>query len=148
WTLPLAAASWLLSTAMRSLRSRALLFNVSAVATGLLVCFLWSVAVAVLNGMFVGASSIPFSFVWPFAAAAGLFCAGPSFSKREFVAGTLILPVAMLAPLASLKVWPYAAGWQTLTVIKMKRTAQSPDLRVVDSFHALTQADLHRLREA
>jgi hypothetical protein len=147
WTLPLAAATWLIGGAMQGLRSRALLFNVVAIGTGLLAGFAWSVVVAVLHGVFIGAASIPFNFIWPFAAVAGLVASGLPPSKRGRVAGALILPLAMIAPLASLRAWPYAAGWQTLTVIKMKRTAQSPELRVVDSFHALTPGDIQRLRD-
>ena len=63
WTLPLAMATWLMGKAMRALRSRTLLFNIVAIGTGLLAGFAWSVVVAVLHGVFIGAASIPFNFI-------------------------------------------------------------------------------------
>jgi hypothetical protein len=140
----IAAAESLTASARRG---RVLQLAIGCVV-GLVMGLVWSAAVLTGLGAFAGALSLPVALIWPGAAALGAMTPTVRQFGRPHLAVAVLFLLGIPAPLAVGEAWPYVAGWQTLTVIKLKGSESDAPLSVADVFEVLTPADVEMLRNA
>jgi hypothetical protein len=152
WSVLLSLATVPLARAVESRATRSARDIALSVGIGLLGGVVWCQIATFPYGWFRAPSlslllSWPF-LVWPFAAAAGISSAIASRSTgKPFVGTVMVVALLTACPLAITESAPYVAGWQVLTVIKMKIVGPSADLEILNPSY-LTHNDVELLERS
>jgi hypothetical protein len=152
WSVLLSLVTVPLARAIQSRARRPATGIAVSVGIGLLAGVIWSHVATFPYGWFSAPSlslllSWPF-LVWPFAVAAGISSAiGFRSRGKPFVRTITVVALLTLCPLAITESTPYVAGWQVLTVIKMKIVGPSADLEILNPSY-LTHSDIELLKRS
>lgn len=148
WSVPLGLATIPIARGIASRRWHLSAGLGGALVVGLTLGLAWSYFVIGALGVFIGGASIPFLLIWPFSAAAGIAAHVGSRSTRRGLVGASLLAIVLTAcPLIAVESQPYVAGWQVLTVVKMKVVRPQATLDIVNRGY-LTDDDAELLRES